>query len=271
MTFRSIRHVGWVALAVGAFACSNDHNNNNVTDASAGGTAATGGSGGTAGSGGATTGGSSGRGGSAGSSGGSTGISDAATGGSAGQGGAAGSAGTKADSGIVDAGLSDAGVTAFSAAEWIGLLDTVNGGEVSQGELAQTKASASDVKSFAAEMVADHTAGLEKDKSTATALGVTPEQTKVSANLKAQSDATISSLGTVSASAFDRAYMQAQVTQHAAVLSLLDVGILSMGGSPDASTPDGSAATPLLTLLEQTRAIVREHLNMANSIVSGLP
>jgi predicted outer membrane protein len=258
------------ALAVGAFACSND-NNNGGNDASVS-TGGSGGSAGRAGSAGVSGGGSSGKGGSAGS-GGSTGTSDAASPDGGGRGGAAGA---KSDAGIPDAsmseaGLSDAGVLAFSAGEWIALLDTVNHAEVAQGQLADTKASAADVKAFADEMVTAHTLGLEKDSATATELGVTAKQTKVSAHLKAQGKATLAALNQLSAAAFDRAYMQAQVTEHAAVLALLDVGIISMGGTPDASTPDATAATPLLTLLEQTRAVVREHLRMANGIVAGLP
>ncbi len=268
MIYRSIRRTCFAVLAVGAVACSND-NNNNGTDASVigtGGTGGTGGSAGRAGGAGVSGGGSSGRGGSGGATGGSTGVNDASTGGR----GTAGAGGTT-DAGVREAGLSDAAVDAFTPAEWIALLDTVNGGEVQQGEVATAKAQAAEVRSFANEMVTDHTRGLEKDSAVATALGITPKQTRVSADLKSQSNDVLATLNGLTGTAFDRAYMQAQVTQHAAVLALLDTGIVSLGGSPDASVPDAGTPTSLLGLLEATRAVVKEHLQMANAIVSGLP
>jgi predicted outer membrane protein len=264
MIYRSMRRACFAVLAVGAVACSND-NNNNGADASVS-TGGSGGSGGRAGGAGVSGGGSSGRGGSGGSTGGSTGVTDASTGGRA-----TGGAGGKTDAGVREAGLSDAAVDEFSPGEWIALLDTVNGGEVQQGEVATAKAQAADVKSFAGEMVTDHTRGLEKDSAVASALGITPEQTRVSANLKSQSNDVLATLDGLTGTAFDRAYMQAQVSQHAAVLALLDGGIISMGGSPDASVPDAGTPTSLLGLLEATRAVVKEHLQMANAIVAGLP
>lgn len=265
MTVRSISYACVAVLAVGAFACSND-NNNNGSDASVA-TGGTGGSAGRAGSAGVSSGGSSGRGGSGGSTGGSTGVTDASTGGR----GTGGKGGGIHDAGVSEAGLPDAAVDEFSGAEWIGLLDTVNSGEVQQGEVATTKAQAAAVTSFAGEMVTDHTKGLENDAAVAAALGITPKQTKVSANLKAQSNQLLSTLNKLSGAAFDRAYMQAQVTQHAAVLALLDAGILSMGGSPDSAVSDAGTPVTLLGLIANTRAVVREHLRMANGIVSGLP
>lgn len=264
MTLRSISYACVAVLAVGAFACSNN-NNNNGSDASVA-TGGTGGSAGTAGSAGVSSGGSSGRGGSGGSKGGSTGVTDASTGGR----GTGGTGGIH-DGGVSEAGLPDAAVDGFSGAEWIGLLDTVNSGEVQQGEVATTKAQAAEVTSFAGDMVTDHTKGLENDAAVAAALGITPKQTKVSGNLKAQGNQLLSTLNKLSGAAFDRAYMQAQVTQHAAVLALLDAGILSMGGSPDSSVSDAGTPVTLLGLIANTRAVVREHLRMANGIVSGLP
>lgn len=266
MIYRSMRRACFAVLAVGAVACSNDNNNNNGADASVS-TGGSGGSGGRAGGAGVSGGGSSGRGGSGGSTGGSTGVSDASTGGR----GTAGAGGKSTDAGVPEAGLSDAAVDAFSPAEWIALLDTVNGGEVQQGEVATAKAQAADVKSFAGEMVTDHTRGLEKDSAVASALGITPKQTRVSADLKSQSNKLLATLNGLTGTAFDRAYMQAQVSQHGAVLALLDSGIIAMGGSPDASVPDAGTPTSLLGLLEATRAVVKEHLQMANAIVAGLP
>jgi len=285
-----IRHLATITIlsagALMSFACDDDDDGMVTNDASVG-------AGGSAGARGGSGGG--GRSGSAGSvdasvsSGGTSGSTGAGgTAGKAGSGGASGSSGSSGKGGTVgsgggasadvsvDSGSSDAGpgsVASFDAPSWIDLLDTVNGGEIAQGNLASVNATAAAVKTYGAEMVAAHMEGMANDEATARALGVGRTRTALSSRLEAQSDAVVVQLNSLTGAARDRAYMQAQVMQHQAVLALLDTGISANGGNASSSPPTIDAGRPrtLLALLVATRAVVTEHLAMAQSILASLP
>jgi len=258
------------AGSVVALACDDDDNGMDTNDASVGTGGAQGGGGGRSGGGGTvSTGGASGTAGKGGAvgSGGASGSS-----GTAGSGGSA-DASTGGEAGPSDGGIDPAVVSSFNAASWIGLLDTVNTGEIAQGNIASTKASASNVKAFGTEMVMHHTEGLANDAATASALAVTPAPNSLTARLRAQSNALVTRLQTLTGSAFDRFYMEAQVKQHQAVLALLDTGIAANGGNADSAPPTMDAGRPktLLALLVSTRAVVTEHLDMSKDILGSLP
>lgn len=133
---------------------------------------------------------------------GSTGASAAGMDQSSGASGAAGATGSslsKADSkGIVDMAM-------------------VNMAEVEMGKLAQSKSQNPEVKTFAQQMIDDHTKGLQEVQAVAQAKGVT-----LPTELDAKHKATAAKLEKLSGDAFDREYMKVGgVASHKEALALL--------------------------------------------------
>ena len=101
--------------------------------------------------------------------------------------------------------------TAVAAADQHFVTDVAMDGmaEVELGQLAQQKAESSDVKRFAQRMVDDHGKANDELKSLASSKNITLP-TAIDAKHKATHDR----LAKLSGAAFDRAYMQAMVTDH---------------------------------------------------------
>lgn len=99
----------------------------------------------------------------------------------------------------------------LSAADRTFMMKAARGGkaEVELGQLAQQKASSSEVKEFGERMVTDHSQANEKLKQVATEKGV-----NLPDSLNAKDTATKSRLEKLSGAAFDRAYMQDMVKDH---------------------------------------------------------
>ena len=81
--------------------------------------------------------------------------------------------------------------------------------EVELGKLAQQKAQRADVREFAAMMVRDHTAGIQKLEQ-----AVTPHRGEVNTELPDASEELMARLQKLSGAAFDREYMKAMVDGH---------------------------------------------------------
>jgi putative membrane protein len=93
-----------------------------------------------------------------------------------------------------------------------------NMAEVEMGKLAQAKASSAQVKTFAQQMIDDHTKALGEVQALATAKGVT-----LPAALDAKHKAKADKLSALSGEAFDKAYMKdAGVHDHQAVTKKLN-------------------------------------------------
>jgi putative membrane protein len=241
-------------LAACAVGCSDDDDDNGNDGGNGGVTGSTGGrsSGGSTSSGGMS--GSAGDAGVAGNGGTSSGGSS--SGGKGGSGGSTASGGTSTtpDGG----GEPDSGVV-LNDAQIFGVLDTANTGEVSQGQIAETKAVSTAVKGFATMMVTDHTAAKQKGATLATSLGVTPAASVVRAALLADSQTIVASLNAAAPAEFDRVYMDSQVIVHTKVLAIVDDDLL-----PHATNAQ------LKALLTETRATVAAHLAEAKTIAGTL-
>jgi putative membrane protein len=108
-------------------------------------------------------------------------------------------------------GTQDGGMakTPTTAAEFVKHAGQGGMAEVSLGKMAVTKATDADVKEFAQRMVDDHSKANDELKSLATSKGL-QVPTDVDAKQKALSDR----LSKLSGPAFDKAYMQAMVSDH---------------------------------------------------------
>lgn len=143
--------------------------------------------------------------------------------------------------------------------EVLGVVLAANTGEVTQGTLAQTSAVDPAVRTFADEMVTDHTAANTRVNALAQQLALTPTPSPVSAQLDNESAAVMAALQPLTGAAFDRAYIDAQVTGHTNVLSLIDTVLL-----PSATTP------ALAQELQVMRQEVSAHLDEARAIQAQL-
>ncbi len=109
--------------------------------------------------------------------------------------------------------------SSLSKADSKGIMDMamVNMAEVEMGKLAQSKSQNPEVKTFAQQMIDDHTKGLQEVQAVAQAKGVTLP-TELDAKHKAMSD----KLAKLNGEAFDREYMKVGgVASHKEALALL--------------------------------------------------
>lgn len=111
--------------------------------------------------------------------------------------------------------------SSFDDGQILKVLHTANTGEIDQARLAEKKTTDARVKKLAAMMIADHTDADKKGAELARKDQLTLTDSPTSADLKTQSDKTIDDLKSRSGTDFDNAYINAQVTQHEAVIALL--------------------------------------------------
>jgi putative membrane protein len=141
-----------------------------------------------------------------------------------------------------------------SDANIMGVLHTSNLGEIAAGNVARSKAVDAEVKSFATQMVADHSTLDAQGSALASAQGVVPvvPDNTLPQLMTAESD-TLNH--TPTSPAFDRTYIAQQVNDHVRTLALVDASI--------ALTSNAG----IKTFLQNTvRPGVAMHLQMAQTI-----
>ncbi|MFL6590985.1 MAG: DUF4142 domain-containing protein [Chthoniobacterales bacterium] len=134
--------------------------------------------------------------------------------------------------------------------------DTV---DIDAGKLAASKSENKEVKAFAETMVRDHTAVNDKATALAKKLGVTPEESATSKTLKTNGDAQLAKMKGLTGAAFDKAYVDNEVSYHEAVAGVLDKTLL-----PNTKNAE------LKALLESARPIFVSHLEHAKMIQKSL-
>jgi len=136
---------------------------------------------------------------------------------------------------------------------------TANAIDSAAGELAKQKASAKTVKAFAQTMITDHSGVNKQAVALATKLNVTPEDNDVSRQLKSGADASDANLNGLSGAAFDKAYIDHEVTYHQAVLDALDKTLIPTSQNAE-----------LKGLLEKVRPAIVAHLDHAKTLQTSL-
>ncbi|MCU1346997.1 MAG: hypothetical protein JWO56_27 [Acidobacteria bacterium] len=134
-----------------------------------------------------------------------------------------------------------------------------NLGEVREGSVARTKATAPSVKDFATMMVNDHKAAEDKAEATLMKADLPFVDSDLSRRLDAESGAAAQSLAGLSGDAFDRAYMDRQVAVHTEVLQIIDGTLI-----PKARNKR------LREVLTETRTTVQGHLDKAKGVRAAL-
>ena len=134
--------------------------------------------------------------------------------------------------------------------------DTV---DIDAGNMAAKKTKNKMVREFARTMVRDHTAVNAQATALAKKLGVIPEESDISKSLKSGGDKTMAQLMTLTGAAFDKAYIDNEVSYHEAVLGVLDKSLI-----PNTRNAE------LKSLLESARPIFVTHLEHAKKLQASL-
>jgi putative membrane protein len=146
-----------------------------------------------------------------------------------------------------------------SDAQIASIVVTANQVDIDAGKLAATKATSPEVKKFGQQMVTDHTGVNKQATALVKKLKVTPEDNSTSQSLKAGGDKNIANLKGLSGAAFDKAYIDHEVTYHQSVIDAIDKTLI-----PDAQNAE------LKALLVKVRPAFVAHLEHAKMIQSSL-
>ncbi len=147
--------------------------------------------------------------------------------------------------------LTDAQIAAISGA--------ANRGEVEQSKLATGKAKDAKVKKFAAMMGAHHGDADKAETALLKKQNLAPEESPTSTQLTLESSRLVESLRALTGTEFDKAYIDAQVKEHTAILEAMDTKLLPAVQNAD-----------LKTGLTMMRAKVESHLKEAQAIQTSL-
>jgi putative membrane protein len=134
-----------------------------------------------------------------------------------------------------------------------------NAVDIDAGKLAETKTQNKDVRAFAQRMAADHAGVNQQAVALVQKLHVTPEENDTSKSLTKDGAATRTRLAALSGKAFDKAYVDNEVTYHETVLGALDKTLI-----PNASNAE------LKALLVKVRPAFVAHLEHAKHIQAEL-
>jgi putative membrane protein len=146
--------------------------------------------------------------------------------------------------------MTDAGIFA--------MLSAANQGEIDAGKMASSKATNASVKSFARDMVTDHTKMLNDGNALAKKLNITPDSSAADSIMAMNKSTAATLTSAAKGAAFDSAYVNAQVAGHQSVLDLI-------------KRAEGSAQNAdLKTMLTSAESKVQSHLDRIKDIQGKL-
>jgi putative membrane protein len=155
--------------------------------------------------------------------------------------------------------LSFAQAGAPNDAQIAGIVVAANTVDIDAGEVAKSSAQKKEVKDFAQRMITDHTGVNKQATALVKKLNVTPEESDTSKALKDGGATNVASLKKLKGDAFDRAYVDHEVTYHQTVLDAIDKTLL-----PNAKNAE------LKDLIQKVRPAIDAHLQHAKQIQASL-
>lgn len=132
---------------------------------------------------------------------------------------------------------------------------TANQVDIDAGKLAASRATSDEVKSFAKLMVTDHTGVNKSATDLAAKLKVTPQDNPTSKSLKTDGEKSLARLKTLKGAAFDKAYIDREVSYHQQVIDALDKTLIP-----------GATNEELKALLVKVRPAFVAHLEHAKRL-----
>jgi putative membrane protein len=149
--------------------------------------------------------------------------------------------------------------TAPDDAQIAGIVVAANQVDIDAGKLAQKTTKQAEVKSFAKQMVTDHTGVNKQATALVKKLKVTPTESELSKSLKSGGADNIAKLKGLKGKEFDKAYVDHEVTYHQAVIDALDKTLI-----PNAKNAE------LKDTLVKTRPAFVAHLEHAKQLQSTM-
>ena len=150
------------------------------------------------------------------------------------------------------ASMSAAGV---NDAQIASIVVTANQVDIDAGQLAASRATNAEVRTFAQLMVTDHTGVNKAASELAAKLKVTPQDNPTSQSLKSDGAKSLAHLKTLTGAAFDKAYVDREVTYHQQVIDAIDKTLIP-----------GATNGELKALLVKVRPAFVAHLEHATRL-----
>jgi putative membrane protein len=136
---------------------------------------------------------------------------------------------------------------------------TADNVDIEAGKMAKSMTKSSEVKKFANQMITDHTAVNKSATDLAKKLNVTPEESDTSRALKKGGEDSMAKLKSLKGKAFDKAYVDNEVSYHQTVLDAIDKTLI-----PSAKNEE------LKNLLTKVRPNIAAHLEHAKHLQSTM-
>jgi len=149
----------------------------------------------------------------------------------------------------------EASAQGVNDAQIASIVVTANQVDIDAGNLAASRSTNADVRTFAQLMVTDHTGVNKLATDLVTKLGVTPQDNPTSQSLKTDGEKNLTRLKTLTGPAFDKAYIDREVTYHQQVLDALDKTLIP-----------GATNAELKALLVKVRPAFVAHLEHAKRV-----
>ena len=140
-----------------------------------------------------------------------------------------------------------------------GIVQTANHIDINQAKLALKKTSNPQVKEFANQMISDHTSLEKSVNDLAKKLGVTPEDSATSKQLKQQAADETKKLASLRGKAFDKEYASHEVAFHQTVIDAAKTTLI-----PNANNAE------LKSALEGAAPLLQGHLEHAQQLEQSL-
>ncbi|OQW37258.1 MAG: hypothetical protein A4E19_13925 [Nitrospira sp. SG-bin1] len=142
----------------------------------------------------------------------------------------------------------------MSDADVVGVLNTVNRSEIHAGQLARDRASSSEVRAYASQMVNEHQLKMQNATQLARRIGVQPQQPALARTLENTHREAMEELREKSGRDFDKAYLEYQIKMHQQSVDLVE------------NTVESVDHPELKRFLRETRPDLQKHLATAQSI-----
>jgi putative membrane protein len=140
--------------------------------------------------------------------------------------------------------------------EYFGILETINDEAIKQAELAKKWSKSQKVKKLASEMIKDHTALNEREKSTRERLGLRSSDSRLSDDIEGNSEQKIKTLKEVAkGDPFDKSFVDVQVENYGSWINTIDSKLMPAAQMPDLRQELSEARTHFEARLNEAKEL----------------
>ena len=142
----------------------------------------------------------------------------------------------------------------MSDGDVVGVLNTVNHSEIDAGQLARNKASSSEVRAYASQMINEHQLKMQDVIHLASRIGIEPQKSALAQTLENTHQKAMQDLREKSGRDFDKAYLEYQIAMHKRSVELVEDTAVSVSN------------LELKRFIRETGPDLQKHLTAAQSI-----